>query len=266
MAAETQYTANTGMVVISSANSNLDGSTGAYGTVITAGSSGTLIKTVTIKAQGNTTRGMVRLFVYDGVTTRLIREVDIPVVTKSSTDPSFSIVIPLDLKLEASGVLKASTQNAETFNVIAEGMDWAYYASSVRPESTNYTAGNPGMVTISTANSNLDGTGTLGTVLTANTSINGAYISCIVIKAQVSTTPGMIRLFINIPGGGATNLLMEIPVPAVTKSSTAPSFFHRVDFNGRGFALKPTWLLKASTENGESFNVFAENLEWTYPA
>jgi len=265
MAAETQYTANTGMAVISTANGETDGSTGTYGTVLTAASSGTFIKTVTIKAQGNTTHGMVRLFAYDGVTTRLIREIDIPATTKSATDPSFEITVPLGFHLEASGILKASTQNAESFNVIAEGQDWTYYTTSVRPESTKYTANNSGMVTISTANSNLDGSGTLGTVFTANSDVNGALISSVIIKAQVSTTPGMVRLFINIPGG-ATNLLKEIPVLAVTKSATAHSFSARIDFGGKGFALQKGYVLKASTEKGESFNVHAEILEWTYPA
>lgn len=268
MAAETQYTANTGIVVISTANSNLDGSTGTYGTVLTSpatGASGTLVKTVTIKAQGNTTHGMVRLFAYDGVTTRLVQEIEIPAVTKSSTDPAFEITVPLDLHLEPSGILKASTQNAETFNVIAEGLDWTYYTTSVRPESTKYNANNSGMVTISTTNSNLDGTGTLGTVFTANTDVKGALISSVTVKAQASTTPGMIRLFLNNPGV-ATNLITEIQVPAVTKSATAHSFSARIDFGGRGFSLQKGYTLKASTENAESFNVHAEVLEWIYPA
>ena len=63
MAAETQYTANTGKVLISTANSNLDG-TGTLGTVLTAASNGTLIKAITVKAQVNTTEGMVRLFLF----------------------------------------------------------------------------------------------------------------------------------------------------------------------------------------------------------
>lgn len=266
MAAETQYTANTGIAVISTANSNLDGSTGTYGTVLTSpssGFSGTYVKTVTIKAQGNTTHGMIRLFVYDGVTTRLIREIEVPSVTKSSTDPAFEITVPLDLHLEPSGVLKASTQNAETFNVIAEGQDWTYYTSSVRPESTKYNADQAGMVTISTANSNLDGSGTLGTVFTASAGNKGALISSVVLKAQANTTPGMIRLFIN--DGTNSRLLTEVQVPAVTKSATAQSFFHKLDFGGRGFALQKSYSLRASTENAESFNIFAEILEWTYP-
>lgn len=263
MAAETQYTAITGMAVISTANGETDGS-GTLGTVLTAASSGTLIKTVTIKAQVSTTRGIIRLFVYDGVTTRLIREVDVPAVTKSSTDPAFEITIPMDLHLEASGILKASTQKGETFNVIAEGLEWSYYTSSVRPESTKYTADQSGMVTISTANAGLDGSGTLGTVFTASTGNKGALISSVTVKAQVSTTPGMVRLFIY--DGTNTRLLTEVQVPAVTKSATAHSFSARIDFEGRGFSLQKGYALKAATEIGESFNVHAEVLEWTYPA
>lgn len=68
MAAETQYTANTGAVNMTVANTTLDasGGTGVY-TVITAstatGMCGCLIKSIILKAQVTTTQGMVRLFV-----------------------------------------------------------------------------------------------------------------------------------------------------------------------------------------------------------
>lgn len=259
MAAETQYTANTGCVTISTANTNLDG-TGTLGTVLTAASNGTLIKSVIIKAQVSTTQGMIRLFVSGGGATELIAEIEVPAVTKSSVDPSYECYLELNYALKSGYILKASTQIGEAFNVIAEGLDWAYYAS-VRPESTKYTA-NTGMTTISTANSNLDGTGTLGTVLTAD--LNGTNIQCINVKSTVSTTSGMIRLYIY---NGTTNFLFsEIPVPAVTKSGTAVSFSARKTFNGNDYALKDTYLLKASTQVGESFNVIAEGLDWEYPA
>lgn len=269
MAAETQYTANTGMALLVDANSNYDG-TGALD-VLTAASNGTLIKTVTIKAIKNTTHGMIRLYAYDGTNTKLIYEVEVPATTKASTDPAFETIIPLNYILKASGTagkLKASSQKGDAgigttdnFIVIAEGLDFVYYAS-VRPESTKYTA-NTAMATIATANANLDGTGTIGTVLTAAS--NGTLIESVVIKAQVTTTKGMIRLFINNPGV-VTRLLMEVPVPVVTKSSTAHSFSRRIDFGGKGFALKPGWILGASTEIAQSFNVIAEGLDWTYPA
>lgn len=122
-----QYTANTGMATISTANSNLDG-TGTLGTVLTAASNGTLLRRVAIKAQGNTTSGMIRLFITSGLTTQLLMEVPVPAVTKSATDQSFSETIDLRYTLDAGNVLKASTANAETFNVVAEGLDWAYPA------------------------------------------------------------------------------------------------------------------------------------------
>lgn len=263
MAAETQYTANTGMVTISTANSNLDG-TGTLGTVITAASLSTLVKTVTIKAQGNTTAGMVRLFVYNGTITKIIAEVYIPAVTISSTDIAFEQTIMINYVLKTGYLLKASTQNAETFNIIAEGLNYAYYAS-VRPESTNYTA-NTGMTTITTANTALDGSGTLNTniwdVITAAS--NGTIIKSIVVKAQISVTAGMVRLFIY--DGTNTKLLTEIPVPAVTKSSKACSFSRRIDFAGKDFAIKAGWKLRATTELSQSFNVIAEGLDWAYPA
>lgn len=119
-----QYTANTGMATISTANSNLNG-TGTLGTVLTAGGNGTLVKTVTIKAQGNTTSGMVRLFVV-GSDTRLVAEIEVPAVTRSSTAKSYEKSLVVNFTLQANDQLKASTEKAETFNVIAEGLNWRY--------------------------------------------------------------------------------------------------------------------------------------------
>jgi len=217
MAEETQYTANTGMQTISTANVNLDGTGTLSSAIVTGASNGTLIKTVTIKAQVNTTQGMVRLFIYDGTNTKLISEIEIPAVTKGANDPAFEITIPVDYALKSGWSLKASTENSESFNVIAEGLDWVYYTTSVRPESSKYTA-NTGMQTASTANTNLDGSGTLTSAIVTGAS-NGTQIQSVSVKAQVSTTAGMVRLFLY--DGTNTKLLKEVPVPAVTKSATA---------------------------------------------
>jgi hypothetical protein len=265
MAAETQYTAQTGIQTISTANTNLDGTGTLSSAIITGASNGTLIKSVIIKAQGNTTQGIVRLFVTGGGSTELIAEVEVPAVTQSGTTASFEIYMPTNFTVTSGYTLKASTQNAETFNVIAEGYDWAYYATSVRPESTNFTA-NTGLTTIATANSNTNGSGTLGTVLTAGSSATykGCNIQGVTVKSIVNTTEGMIRLYIY---NGTTNFLFsEIHVPPVTKSGTAHSFSSRITFGGNGFGLQANYLIKASTQNGESFNVIAEGMDWKYPA
>lgn len=263
MAAETQYTANTGMVTISTANSNLDG-TGTLGTLITGASNGTLVKSVTFKATGNTTQGMLRLFIYDGTNTRLVDEITVPTVTKSGQDHSFETTIQCNYRLKSGYLLKVSTQNAESFNVIANASNWAYYSTSVRPESTNYTA-NTGIALISTANSNLDGTGTIVNILTAGASGSGwkgCEIQSVVINAIVNTTFGMVRLYVY--DGTNIKLLTEIEVPAVTKSATSPAFSKTLTLDK--FELQAGYSIQASTQNAESFAITIEGLDWKYPA
>jgi hypothetical protein len=277
MAAETQYTANTGMVKISTANTNLDG-TGTLGTVITGASNGTLVKNVYIKATdtGNysTAQGMIRLFVYDGTAnTRLLMEIDVPNASQSSTDTSWETCIPLNYHLKSGYILKASTQNGDGFNVIAEGLDFAYYATSVRPESTNYTA-NTGLVLANAANTALDGSGTVGTDIfsevTAGASGSGwkgLVIDSINIKGIVDTTKGMVRIFIQNTSTGAANtfLLTEVFVPPVDASGTFQSFHRRIDFPQR-LQIQAGFKILATTQNAESFTVIADAMDWKYPA
>jgi hypothetical protein len=261
MAAETHYFANTGVVQISSANSNLDGSGTVSGAIFVANTPGTLLRSVIIKATGTTTQGMVRLYVVGGGNTFLIAEVEIPAMTPSATDPAFETYLELNYAMKSGYELIASTQNAETFNVIAEACDWSYYATSVRPESTNYTA-NTGMVQISTANSNLDGTGSISDVIVGAS--QGTMVKSITIKSIVSNTHGMVRLFLY--DGTNTRLMTEIFVPPTTKSGTAHSFSYMVTFSGNGLYIRPFYKIRASTQNGEAFNIIAEGLDVTYPA
>jgi len=115
---------------ISTANTARDG-TGTIGTIFTAGASGSRIDTVALKATATTTAGMIRLFIHDGTTARLLTEVPVVAVTPSGTLPSWeaqlttnsmSQVLPIILPTGYS--LRAATNNAETFNVIAEGGDF----------------------------------------------------------------------------------------------------------------------------------------------
>lgn len=121
-----KYTANTGIVLISTANGEVDGS-GTLGIVLTAASSGTVIKTITINAITDTSEGMIRLFIYDGGSvTKLIEEFQIPPSKKTGTYPSYKVSYNVNYNLKTGYIMKASTQNAESFIVIAEGLDWAY--------------------------------------------------------------------------------------------------------------------------------------------
>lgn len=112
-----------------------------------------------------------------------------------------------------------------------------------------------GAVAISTANTNRDGTGDIGTVLTAGE--NGTRIHRIVIKAAVTTTAGMVRLFIH--DGSTYFLYKEIAVTAITASGTVAAFEYILSFYGEGAIVLPRgYSLRASTNNAEAFNVIAE--------
>ena len=117
MASSPQYvgTPQSPSVAISTANTNRDGSTGTYGTVMTASASGSRVDRINITATGTTTAGMVRLF----LGTALIKEVPVVAITPSATQPAWSVEVVFEngLILEAAAVLKASTHNAEAFNV-----------------------------------------------------------------------------------------------------------------------------------------------------
>lgn len=120
--------ANTGIGLVDTANTNLDG-TGTLATVLTAANpKGTFIKTVTIKAFSTSiNQGMIRLFIYDGTNTRLLLEIPTPIAGSSGTFASFSRTIHLNYFLKATYVLKASTQETKNFSVIAEGFDVSYF-------------------------------------------------------------------------------------------------------------------------------------------
>ncbi len=266
MAEETQYTANTGWATISTANANLDG-TGTLGTVLTAGANGTLVKTITIKAQTSTSQGMVRLFIDDVVRNiSLIKEVIIPPITKASINPAFEIKVEVNITLKAGYILKASTQNADTFNVIAEGLDWVYYSTSVRTDTTQYTS-NTGTNNISTANSNLDGTGSLTDVYVSGSAATykGSSIKTITIEAPVDvTTPGMVRLFL-YDNVSVIKLFAEVFVPSNAQSGTGKCFEYTLVYEN-DLDIKAGWTIKAATQNAQTFTITVQGNDWKYLA
>lgn len=107
----------TAVAQVTTANTARDG-TGTIATVFTAGASGSRIDDVTITAVATTTAGMVRLFLHDGTNARLLREVAVSAITPSGTVAAFTASLTnLALVLQSGWSLRASTHNAETFNV-----------------------------------------------------------------------------------------------------------------------------------------------------
>lgn len=112
---------------LSAANANRDG-TGTLVTLYTAGANGGRVDMVRAKAKGDTTAGMVRVYLSTdaGATKRLIAELVVAAVTVAADVagwegewvPSRPLVVP------AAAVLYASTHNAEGINVFGLGGDY----------------------------------------------------------------------------------------------------------------------------------------------
>jgi hypothetical protein len=116
-----------GIAALTTANTNRDGTTGTYVTVVTAGAApGSRIDRVRIQASGTVTAGVVRLFLSDGSNVRLLREVIVPATTPSTTVEAWSqdVTFPDGIPISNAWLLKASTHNSETFNVFAFGGDF----------------------------------------------------------------------------------------------------------------------------------------------
>ncbi len=111
-------------------------------------------------------------------------------------------------------------------------------------------------VTISTANPNRNGTGTITPILTgAGPQDYGTIVKRIIIKATGNTTSGMIRFYLD--AGGSYYLFTEVPISAVTKSASDHSFVTVLDIE---FLLGLNQTLSVSTEKAETFIVTVEAL------
>lgn len=264
-----EMTANTGMRIISAANPNLDGS-GTIVPIITGAQNGTVIKSVIIKAIEPVTTGMVRLFIENTQGSSKILYKEIPVNTTPSLAatptpapvlPTYEIMLAGGLKLNPNFKLSASTQNAQSFNIIAEGLDWAYPAP-VPTTCCNFKQETAvtGLGVISTANTNLNGSGSITSIYQATAGTNGSLIKAITIKALQSTTEGMVRLFLS-PDGITWSLMKEVYIPQSAGSSFEPTFKQVLN---EDYNLKSGYFLGASTQLGQSFAITVEGTDWIY--
>jgi len=131
MAASPIFAVTPRMVVaqVSVANTARDG-TGTLADLITGvASPGTRINKITIKAIATSAAGMIRIYFHDGTNSRLYREIVVPAITASGTVGAFIYEILFNdddapILPNASCKLQASTNNAETFNIIVEAADF----------------------------------------------------------------------------------------------------------------------------------------------
>jgi hypothetical protein len=104
---------------VSVANTARDG-TGTVATIFTAGTAGSRIDDIELVAAGTVTAGVVRLFLHDGSTYRLWKEILVTATTPSTTVAVWSAALRDEQLILAtsSWSLRATTHNAEAINVI----------------------------------------------------------------------------------------------------------------------------------------------------
>jgi hypothetical protein len=106
--------------------------------------------------------------------------------------------------------------------------------------------------TISAANTNRDGTGTIVNLFTAG--VNGSRVERITICATGTTTAGMIRFFLY--DGTNFDLWREVSVTAITPSGTVIAYYFQI--SNLAFILSSGKSLRVATNNAETFKIIAE--------
>ena len=109
-------------------------------------------------------------------------------------------------------------------------------------------------VNVATANTNRDGTGTIVPLITGVAA--GTKVFEINIEPTVTTTAGMVRVFLSLDSGTTWRLFDEISVSAATPSASVKSARNTVVYNNLVLPAT-TSQIGVSTHNAESINVFA---------
>lgn len=107
---------------ISAANTLRDG-TGTLVDAYIAGLTGSRVTQIEIVAIGTTTTNIVRLFLHDGTSAKLWKEISVTPITPGASTAvwSTSIVPVVPLVLPSGWKIQAATNNAESYNVIVHG-------------------------------------------------------------------------------------------------------------------------------------------------
>ena len=127
MASDPIFTATPkiGKAALSVANAGRDG-TGTIVAGFTAGASGSRAERAMIKATGTTTAGMIRIFLHDGASSMLLKEIPVTAITPNAITPSFEYGVDFagGIVLPSGWSLRFSTEKAEAFAVTVFGGDF----------------------------------------------------------------------------------------------------------------------------------------------
>jgi len=108
---------------------------------------------------------------------------------------------------------------------------------------------------INVANTNRDGTGNIQPIVVPGEA--GCRVDCVPFKATVTTTAGMIRIFVQ-DITGVFRLIGEVATSAATPSGTVASWEGTWTPPAGYLTLGPTQVLGASTHNAEEVIAFPE--------
>ena len=118
-------TVNGGIVVLAAANANRDGTTGAYPTLFTAGTSGALINRIRAQHAGAvsvaSTAMVLRLWLTSGATTTLVDEVAMVAATPTASVIGGTATFgKTNITMKAGDILKVSQTVAEAVHYVAD--------------------------------------------------------------------------------------------------------------------------------------------------
>jgi len=111
-----------------------------------------------------------------------------------------------------------------------------------------------GMGTVTAANANLDGTGAIVDVVSGG--VDGMRLDVFEAKAIVTTTAGMLRIFLSSDSGVTWELFAEVPVTVAVPAAAVEAFSAELVFTKPLNLPDDTWHVGVSTENAEEMNVF----------
>jgi hypothetical protein len=111
-----------------------------------------------------------------------------------------------------------------------------------------------GVTTIATANTNRDGSGTIAELIAGVAA--GTKITTIKAEPEVTTTAGMVRVFISTDSGSTWNLFDELAISAVTVGASTKVAAVTATYTDLVLG-SATHRIGVATHNAESINVFA---------
>jgi hypothetical protein len=108
---------------VTTANTARDG-TGTPVSCFTAGSSGSRIERICVKATGTTVVGSVVLFISNGTKAFAYREIPVSAITVGATTASFEYQMQLGLSIQTGYSIMATTTITQTLAITIEGADY----------------------------------------------------------------------------------------------------------------------------------------------